>query len=588
MNLRKHQRELLEIAKQIACGNRTAKTTVANITPGGGKTLAAILFARELLDAGVITHVCWVCPRTTLAKQAERDANGRTHGVSINKMREGKNVAPLIREADQEGYITTYQSVASLPDLHRMEFERGKYLLILDEPHHMSDEASEDVAVSWSDAIAPIVDLATHVLAMTGTIERHDGTKIPFIEYERRGDREFPIADVTYSRRDALREQAVLKMDWELLGGTATYWKNGVDYKVDIEYAMSYEKTDVFKTIFTEGEWWRELIERGFQSWSVFREQVYKSTMIVICEFQSVADRVAKYIREKYALTVDVATDDKPNASDILRDFRERRGGDVLVTVAMAYEGFDSPHSSHLVCMTHKRSKPWLDQAFARVVRIYRDEDVPYESQRGFIFAPRDPWMVQIVEAMQEEQLLGVDANRDPVDPQEKRKEPEVDNFIFFKPITSESGASSFATLDGCLSEDQNEVVRRFHMANPIFRLVPPEDILKAALGPSSNAATIKKIGAFQSSLRRDDHGRALPPDWRDDMTPSEKERCLRANIEVEIRRWAKSEGIEPAALNGALKKRFGDKSRVEMSSDELLTVLNHVYSVAKRVPRAV
>jgi type I site-specific restriction endonuclease len=38
----------------------------------------------------------------------------------------------------------------------------------------------------------------------------------------------------------------------------------------------------------------------------------------------------------------------------------------VLVTVAMAYEGMDCPEVSHVVALTHIRSRPWLEQMIAR------------------------------------------------------------------------------------------------------------------------------------------------------------------------------------------------------------------------------
>ena len=61
-----------------------------------------------------------------------------------------------------------------------------------------------------------------------------------------------------------------------------------------------------------------------------------------------------------------------------LKEFQARRAAwllgklDVLVTVAMAYEGLDIPAVSHLICLTRIRSTPWIEQMTARANRIDR------------------------------------------------------------------------------------------------------------------------------------------------------------------------------------------------------------------------
>jgi len=51
---------------------------------------------------------------------------------------------------------------------------------------------------------------------------------------------------------------------------------------------------------------------------------------------------------------------------------------DVLVTVAMAYEGLNIPAVSHIICLTRIRSAPWIEQMTARANRIDKNGG-PYE-----------------------------------------------------------------------------------------------------------------------------------------------------------------------------------------------------------------
>ena len=62
---------------------------------------------------------------------------------------------------------------------------------------------------------------------------------------------------------------------------------------------------------------------------------------------------------------------------------------DCLITVAMAYEGLDVPAITHLICLTHIRTKPWIEQVVHRATRMDPMAG-PYEEQRAYIYAPDD------------------------------------------------------------------------------------------------------------------------------------------------------------------------------------------------------
>ena len=82
--------------------------------------------------------ICWVVPRVTLGVQAEQVfVNKRMHNLfpHTRSMRHATNSYDPSRGTD--GYITTYQAVAAEPRLHQYEFERHRYILFLDEPHHV-------------------------------------------------------------------------------------------------------------------------------------------------------------------------------------------------------------------------------------------------------------------------------------------------------------------------------------------------------------------------------------------------------------------------------------------------------------------
>ena len=70
------------------------------------------------------------------------------------------------------GYTTTYQAVHDALWLHAREFTRYRYLLILDEPHHLWRD-SQGLG-PYAKAVQPLVDKAVLCLFMSGTFDRWD------------------------------------------------------------------------------------------------------------------------------------------------------------------------------------------------------------------------------------------------------------------------------------------------------------------------------------------------------------------------------------------------------------------------------
>ncbi len=192
--LRSHQAETLAVVRAIAAGEASeTRDILAAVTPGGGKSLLPVLTAQALIAAGVCERVCWVVPRDSLRLQAEEafaDPSWRAalgHALSV---RAAENAPDPCRGL--AGYVTTYQGVAAAPDLHLAEFRRHRYLLVVDEVHHLpalgandNSAAPADDAAGWSAAIEPLLALATVRLLLSGTLERADGRRILGLPYRR-------------------------------------------------------------------------------------------------------------------------------------------------------------------------------------------------------------------------------------------------------------------------------------------------------------------------------------------------------------------------------------------------------------------
>src|SRR3712207_1598073 len=173
-------------------GQTELADVLAAVTPGGGKSLLPVIAAARLIAAGVVERVCWIMPRDSLRLQAEeafadpawRAALG--HAVSVRTAENAPDPCRGLR-----GYVATYQGVAAAPALHLAEFRRHRYLLVVDEVHHLPSLAEvdplapKDDEAAWSRAILPLLETARVRLLLSGTLERADGRAILWLPYRR-------------------------------------------------------------------------------------------------------------------------------------------------------------------------------------------------------------------------------------------------------------------------------------------------------------------------------------------------------------------------------------------------------------------
>ncbi|MDR0641642.1 MAG: DEAD/DEAH box helicase family protein [Treponema sp.] len=67
--LRKHQRETVEVCREILEG-KPIREIILSVTPGGGKSFVPVIIAENLIPA-IVEKICWVVPRNSLKYQGE-------------------------------------------------------------------------------------------------------------------------------------------------------------------------------------------------------------------------------------------------------------------------------------------------------------------------------------------------------------------------------------------------------------------------------------------------------------------------------------------------------------------------------------
>ncbi len=403
MNKRKHQIQTEQAINAIIQGAET-KTIIAHVTPGAGKSVIPIIAGR-LISEGLADAICWVVPRKALQDQGERNfidpffRDMFQHRLTIRSATNEPNPC-----RDQDGFITTYQAIAMDEKQTVLKsFSSKKYVLILDEFHHV------ELTGVWHKALAPIVDRAAYLVLMTGTLARGDEKPIAFCPYADIEDGKIPVLQDTpeisciqYGRSEALSESAILPLKFSLSDGFVEWISPKGAHQSG---TLSRRQKDASQALFCalETDFADDLLENGVMHWLRHKEENPRSKLLVVTANFDHAKRFTDILKQR-GLDCDIATShESKSALAAIKKFKSPRL-DVLVTIAMAYEGLDVPEITHIISLTHIRSVPWIEQMIARAVRIDRGAG-PYESQCGYIFAPDDILMREVVERIQAEQL---------------------------------------------------------------------------------------------------------------------------------------------------------------------------------------
>lgn len=517
MILRKCQQQFNDTIDGIIAGSKV-RTIYAHCTPGSGKSLFPVI-AGKLITNGLADKLMWAAPRLSLLDQGEREfinPGWREYFGHHIKVRSSTNENDPCRGL--HGICTTYQAVGLDEGILLNEFKRRRYVLILDEGHHIAEDSL------WEKKFAPLWANAAYRIFLSGTLERGDNLKIAFIPYRGHGKTITPhltnndsVSVIRYPRTDALAEKAIIPLAFHLSDGSAE-WEDRRGRKVHVASIDKMSDEDANKALYTalKTEYADHLLSTGIRHWQEHEKKYPGSKCLVVTSNITEAKR---HIASLSGLSrCDIATSEDSAAA--LKVINKMKAGklDVIVTVAMAYEGLNIPEISHIICLTRIRSVPWIEQMTARANRISPCGG-EYDEQTGHIFAPADPLFKQVMQKIEAEQL--------PV--MQQRSTPRQ--------------------AEGAKAGDGGG-----------FRLEPaPGGII-----PLSSALTGKREILLAT-------GNPVT-----EKTASEKEAELRDRIDAHIKRYAHQNRFKPQTLNYEVLMSMG-KRRQDMTIKELEDCLAHV-----------
>jgi hypothetical protein len=152
------------------------------------------------------------------------------------------------------------------------------------------------------------------------------------------------------------------------------------------------------------------LLDECVGHWNEYRQTHPRAKLLVVTAGIEDAKKYVEHLEAQNIAAAIATSDDSAQAARNIEKFKTVGGLkslDALVTVAMAYEGLDVPAVTHIACLTHIRSKPWIEQMIARATR-FDSLAGPWEGQTAFIYVPDDRNICAIIQGMQEDQIASI------------------------------------------------------------------------------------------------------------------------------------------------------------------------------------
>lgn len=548
MKLRKHQSEFENIIDEIISGKDIRDINII-ATPGAGKSSLPIQAAR-LIYEGLADAILWVVPRSSLQDQGER-------GFIDPFFRKMFQHEFIIRSSTNEvnprrgtnGFATTYQAIA-IDDKQTVlnEVSTCRYIIILDEFQFL------EVDSPWHKSIDPIIKKCKYVVKMTGTLGRGDKKPIAYINYSKNKP-VFPEGYntrlITYTRTDALKEQAILPIEFHLHDGDFKWKTAEGKHKKVSSFNKAFSSKMQSESLYTalHSEFAKEMINDCVKHWYKTRRFNPRAKLLVITADIESAKLVSDHLKQ-INVNSKIATSHKN--VDAIENIKAFKGPylDCLVTIAMAYVGLDVPSVTHECVLTNIRAKEWIEQMVARGVRIDKSAG-PYENQMCYVFAPADKMFRKVVDMIEKEQLSSID----------EQVEDGLQSFcrkcIHQSEITGD-----------CMNYRKPENIEQVYFEGDdceYFEQKPPQEIRK--ITPISSEITARerfKMGYYGN--KSDYIPESMPEIVQ--KTIKEQEIELKQEINKHVRVFCWENRYENQKINSELKQRFGKARNLMMLSE--------------------
>ncbi|MCD2099569.1 DEAD/DEAH box helicase family protein [Rhodococcus qingshengii] len=604
-NARPFQNELI---RAVLNRFKTENCTVAIASPGSGKTLAYQAVATHLMREGMIEHIAVYAPRLSLAQQCELEwrhataAGDRGHfelfdqSVRLERIRHRQNhEMPFTHSGEtRTGFTTTYSSLASEPSIHLAWAAKhaGRFLLVADEAQFCGSRDTEGQSSGGTvagDLIEKMSEYAAHTLLLTGTPYRSDGGEIVLAEYT--------DTDAEWRKRIVSHAEATYS-DGIANGYLRPFEARCVDARMNIRELGS--STVVSKDLSEDSSHLAEVLRQPevfkplsddvmrYLDEAQARDPRYKA--LIACMDMSEARKVTAYLEKSHPTKrVKIAVSaDGDEAAQVLRRFKTD-DTDVLVTVRMAFLGYDCKRITVVGLLTNYRDDGHLQQLVGRGLRMWGDTED--QSQVCRIVAPDDSKMRKFLEDLREQNDLGI-AEKKSREVAESRGETVSDEPLSYLDDAYATHRRLESTR-GVLDSEQLAIIESLKTkhgsteATSILAEILREFTGMSATTPAAEPETPSLVLAAPAGevpiYTESEQVTKIKSDAEKAIKKVTSNRLRARNVSAGTPAWRAEFGREAARIRSSVNSGFGIASTTEINNvDVARRYLNHVLQTVR------
>ncbi len=408
VKLRPWQAEALKKALHWLVEIGKDKHFLINAAPGAGKTKAACVIAKNLIDLGKIDRVIVIAPRVEVVKQWAADFKDIT----------GRFMGKVTGADDKIEYdvCATWAAVQSLQDAFQDVCRTSRVLLICDEHHHAA------VAASWGSGADSAFEKAEYVLVLTGTPIRSDSKQTVWLAYDDAGAIDHPeegtytltygeAVDLGYCRPATFhRHEGRFTVDLEDGEQVVVDSKHPAELTPTLKRIPGLQRALNFyklacapqyeadkKTPRTDG-YQGTMVEWASSKLTDLRYRMPEAGGLVIAPSIEMAEYMVKLIEKMEGETPALVHSQMPNVENKIDGFRhtDKRW---IVSVAMISEGVDIARLRVLIYLPNALTELAFRQAIGRVVRT----NGPDDDTRAYVVMPSFDVLEEFARRVEEE-----------------------------------------------------------------------------------------------------------------------------------------------------------------------------------------
>lgn len=393
LTLRPWQEKALKKSIKWLVEDGSDRHFLINAAPGSGKTIAASVIAKTLIDMGLIDRVIVIAPRIEVVNQWTRDFKtvvGRFMG----------KIAGSERDIEYD-VAATWAAIEGLQDAFQAVCRTDRTMVICDEHHHAAVEAA------WGRGANSAFAEAKYVLILTGTPIRSDKKSSVWLAYDDEGAIDHPeegtytltygeAVDLSYCRPATFhRHEGKFNVDLEDGQHVVVSSKQKAELTPELkripglQRALNFFKLACAAQYDADGKTPRvdgyqgTMVDWGSAKLNDLRYRMPNAGGLVIAPTIQMAEYMAALIERMEGEAPALVHSQMTNPENKIDGFRhtEKRW---IVSVGMISEGVDIPRLRVLIYLPYSLTELSFRQAIGRVVRNVGEDD----DTRAYIVMP--------------------------------------------------------------------------------------------------------------------------------------------------------------------------------------------------------